>query len=124
MCLHIEDKIGRALLLGKGCRFKQFDLSNVKELPEDRVHGQQRGGHPTGRFEKVSTRETLSSCGPFHKRDGKRFNASLVCRLAEGRKLFVRHDLRRNGGWKCGPFLGRGNIVERVMVRTPWCLVS
>ena len=50
MRLHIEDKVGRALLLGKGCRFEQLDLSNVKELSEDRVHGQQRSRHPTGRL--------------------------------------------------------------------------
>ena len=60
--------------------------------------------------EKVSTSETLSSCGPIHKRDGTRFNAGLVCRLAEGGKLFVRYVLRWNGGWECGPFLGRGKI--------------
>ncbi len=84
MRLHIEDKIGRALLLGKGCRFKQFDLSNVKELPKDRVHGQQRGCHPTGRLEKVSTRETSSNCGPFHERDGELFNTSLAAVWPKG----------------------------------------
>jgi hypothetical protein len=110
MRLHIEDEIGRALLLGKGCRFKQFDLSNVKELPKDRVHGQQRGCHPAGRLEKVSTRETSSNYSPFHERGRELFNASLSCGLAEGGEFFVRHDLRRNGGLKCGPFPSRGNV--------------
>jgi hypothetical protein len=31
----------------------------------------------------------LSSCCLFRKRDGTRFNAGLVCRLAEGSKFFV-----------------------------------
>ena len=106
MRLHIEDEIGRALLLGKGCRFKQFDL------PKDRVHGQQRGCHPAGRLEKVSTRETSSNYGPFHERGGEPFNTSLSRGPAEGSEFFVRHDLRRNGGLKCGPFPSRGNVWE------------
>jgi hypothetical protein len=77
MRLHIEDKIGRTLLLGKSCRFKQFDLHNVEQLPKERGQSQQRVCHPAGRLEKVSARETSSNCGPFHERGGELFNTSL-----------------------------------------------
>ena len=108
--LHVEDEIGRALLLGKGFRLKEFDLADVEEPSEDGIHGQQRGRHPARGLQKISARETSSSCGPFHERDGKLFNAGLVRRLAEGSKFFVRHNLRRNGGSKGNSLSGRGKV--------------
>lgn len=108
MRLHVEDEIGRALLLGKGSRLEQFNLSNVEEPPKDRVHGQQRGGHPARGLQKISARETSSSCGPFHERDDKLFNAGLVRCLAEGSKFFVGDDLCRNGDRRVIPCLAAG----------------
>ena len=108
--LHVEDEIGRALLLGKGSRLEQFNFSNVEEPPKDRVHGQQRGGHPARGLQKISARETSSSCGPFHERDDKLFNAGLVRCLAEGSKFFVGDDLCRNGGSKVNSLSSRRKV--------------
>jgi hypothetical protein len=110
MRLRIEDKIGRALLLGKGFGLKKLALLDGKEPPEDGIHGQQGGRHSTRGLQKISTRETSSSGGPFHERDGERFNAGLVCCLAEGSKFFVRHDLHRNGGSKGGSWPSRWKV--------------
>ena len=100
MRLHIEDEIGRTLLLGKGGRLEQFNLSNVEEPPKDRVHGQQRGGHPACRLEKVSSGKASSCSGLFSKRRGNLFDAGLVCGLAEGSKFLIGDDLCRHGGSK------------------------
>ena len=101
---------GRILLLGKSCRFKQFDLPNVEELPKDRVHSQQCSCHPAGSLEKVSTRGTSSNCSLFYERGGEPFNTSLSCGLTKRVEFFVRHNLCRNGGWKCGSFPSRGKM--------------
>jgi hypothetical protein len=78
MRLHIEDKIGHTLLLGKGFRLKKLAFADGKEPPEDGIHGQQGGRHSTRGLQKISARQTSSSCGSFHKPYGERFNAGLV----------------------------------------------
>mgnify|MGYP003694732053 CR=1 FL=1 len=72
---------------------------------------------------RVRPRRAAAQSG---ERDGLCFNTDLVCHLAEGSKLFVRHDPRRQGGLKCNPFprggsCGKGedeNAIVRLLVDT------
>ena len=108
--LHVEDEIGRALLLGKGFRLKEFDLADVEEPSEDGIHGQQRGRHPARGLQKISAGKSSSCSGLFSKRRGDMFDAGLVCGLAEGSKFFVGDNLCRNGGSKGNSLSSRRKV--------------
>src|SRR5215831_285357 len=94
--LNVEDELALGPFFSIGQWLRHFRRRDIKELAEDRIHGNERGGHASAGGQELAAADSESLGVAISELDQTMLDQLLVVRLRERVVFLVRNHLSRN----------------------------